>query len=91
MTFALEGRCSIHLSYGDRKAEVVGFEPTEPFRVHWFSRPARSTALPHFLIAILIILFNDKLVKREYDLTNSMILIVSRHFHCLMFQQMQII
>ena len=23
--------------------EGVGFEPTEPFRVHWFSRPAPST------------------------------------------------
>ena len=28
------------------KAEEVGFEPTEPLRVHRFSRPAHSTALP---------------------------------------------
>ena len=49
------------------------------------------TALPPFLISIPIILFHNKLVKREYDLTNSMILIVSCCFYCLMFQQMQVI
>ena len=27
------------------KAERVGFEPTVPVKVHWFSRPRRSTLI----------------------------------------------
>ena len=33
-------------------AEGVGFEPTIPLRVCWFSRPVRSTALPPLRMAI---------------------------------------
>jgi Major Facilitator Superfamily len=35
--------CAIAFARQAMRAEGVGFEPTEPVRAHWFSRPARST------------------------------------------------
>ena len=42
----LQGLAKIHDRLrGREKAERVGFEPTVPVKVHWFSRPAHSATL----------------------------------------------
>jgi hypothetical protein len=48
---ALDPKSSVstNSTTGAVPAEDVGFEPTGPFQVHWFSRPARSTTLPILL------------------------------------------
>lgn len=38
----------------------VGFEPTEPFKVQWFSRPSQSTTLPTILWELAIKVYKIK-------------------------------
>ena len=38
--------CACRTCEGERRAEREGFEPPEPFRVQWFSRPPPSTTRP---------------------------------------------
>src|SRR3954462_10275637 len=41
-----------HARGGRRRAEGEGFEPPEPFRVQWFSRPPPSTTRPSLRVEI---------------------------------------